>query len=81
MDGKLAFGRPLVVRFVDERESDVRTSRLGKASSATSLPAALSTQMSRNATITAIKNKLKAMEQEDNQGNERARPKRMKMGD
>ena len=81
MDGKLAFGRPLVVRFVDEKESDIRTPHPVKVSSGTSFPTSHPSQITRNAKIIAIKNKLKAMEQEDNQENEKVKSKRMKIGE
>lgn len=78
MNGRLAFGRPLVVRFVDEkvvthnndvpsRSSDGWSSGTNKSSNS-SAPSALSS--SKSAKIAAIQNKLKLMEKEEFQDNE-----------
>ncbi|XP_024992262.1 uncharacterized protein LOC112526107 isoform X2 [Cynara cardunculus var. scolymus] len=63
MHGKLACGRPLVVRLAREKylmemankSSGIESSKSGNGTA----------QMSRSAKIAAIKNKLKAMEEED----------------
>ncbi|XP_059629171.1 uncharacterized protein LOC132271726 isoform X2 [Cornus florida] len=70
MNGKLACGRPLVVHLASEKylvETRENSSKaVGKAkSNKSSLGGSSSGQMSRNDKIAAIKNKLKAMEEED----------------
>lgn len=71
MHGRLACGRPLVVRLVSERsaaemaESLPRTSALVSRSSGSR---SSSGQMGRGAKIAAIKNKLKALEEDAQDG-------------
>lgn len=67
MHGRLACGRPLVVRLSSEKysveEAENPSRRAGEATK-TSLSASSSGQMSRSSKIAAIKNKLKALEGE-----------------
>ncbi|PON96989.1 Splicing factor-like protein [Trema orientale] len=67
MHGRLACGRPLVVRLASEKymvESTEHSSRgVGEASKA-SAAVSSSGQLSRSAKIAAIKNKLKALEED-----------------
>ncbi|XP_050385051.1 uncharacterized protein LOC126801674 [Argentina anserina] len=66
MHGRLACGRPLVVRLSSEKfsiQEPHNPSQSGKATK-TSLSASSSGQMSRTSKIAAIKNKLKALEGE-----------------
>ncbi|XP_024175814.1 probable RNA-binding protein 18 [Rosa chinensis] len=67
MHGRLACGRPLVVRLSSEKYSIQETenpSRQAGNATKTSLSASSSGQMSRTSKIAAIKNKLKALEGE-----------------
>lgn len=67
MNGRLACGRPLVVRFSSEKNF-VEATNPSKAAGVTRKSAIVSSslgQMSRSAKIAAIKNKLKAMEEEN----------------
>eukprot|EP00897_Mesotaenium_endlicherianum_P002377 jgi/Mesen1/2167/ME000152S01253 len=69
MNGKLAFGRPLVVRFVEEKivthnaEAPVRTHDLRGPRAPDNVPAKIG--ISKSAKIAAIQNKLKLMEKEN----------------
>ncbi|KAF5175758.1 Rna-binding protein-like rna recognition motif protein [Thalictrum thalictroides] len=65
MHGKLACGRPLVVRFASEKylpESEANPSKTVSDGNKSSFVGNSSGQMSRSAKIAAIKNKLKALE-------------------
>ncbi|KZV36467.1 hypothetical protein F511_15972 [Dorcoceras hygrometricum] len=67
MHGRMACGRPLVVRLVSEKyplEGQVNSLKNSGEGSTSSVPAGYSGQINRCARIAAIKNKLKAMEQE-----------------
>ncbi|XP_062000330.1 uncharacterized protein LOC133717636 [Rosa rugosa] len=67
MHGRLACGRPLVVRLSSEKYSIQETenpSRQAGNAAKTSLSASSAGQMSRTSKIAAIKNKLKALEGE-----------------
>ncbi|KAF8413212.1 hypothetical protein HHK36_001188 [Tetracentron sinense] len=67
MNGRLACGRPLVVRLASEKYLIETASNPPKAfgeANKSSLAGSTPRQMSRNAKIAAIKNKLKAMEEE-----------------
>ncbi|KAF9615584.1 hypothetical protein IFM89_024673, partial [Coptis chinensis] len=67
MNGKLACGRPLVVRFASEKymvEAEGNQLKAPSEGSKSSLVGNSSGQVSRSAKIAAIKNKLKAMEDE-----------------
>ncbi|XP_042493682.1 probable RNA-binding protein 18 [Macadamia integrifolia] len=67
MNGRLACGRPLVVRLASEKllvETAVHPPKAVGEANKSGLAGSLSGQMSRSAKIAAIKNKLKAMEQE-----------------
>ncbi|XP_065631764.1 uncharacterized protein LOC112011890 isoform X1 [Quercus suber] len=67
MHGKLACGRPLVVRLASEKYLVETAEKLSKGvgdSHKTSLSGSSSGQMSRTAKIAAIKNKLKALEED-----------------
>ncbi|OMP03961.1 Nucleotide-binding, alpha-beta plait [Corchorus olitorius] len=67
MHGRLACGRPLVVRLSSERDSEETAQNASKAGGeAVKIGGAGSTlgQMSRSAKIAAIKNKLKALDEE-----------------
>ncbi|KAL6008743.1 hypothetical protein ACLOJK_021969 [Asimina triloba] len=66
MNGRLAFGRPLVVRLAAEKyliEAANPPQAVGDSGKST-VTSGSSGQMSRSAKITAIKNKLKALEEE-----------------
>uniref|UniRef100_A0A2P2KB37 Putative RNA-binding protein 18 isoform X1 n=1 Tax=Rhizophora mucronata TaxID=61149 RepID=A0A2P2KB37_RHIMU len=67
MHGRLACGRPLVVRLASEKyleEAAQNSSRpVGEANN-TRLAGNLSGQLSRSAKVAAIKNKLRALEEE-----------------
>lgn len=68
MHGKLACGRPLVVRLASEKylvETAEKSSKGVGESNKTSLSGTTSGQTSRSAKIAAIKNKLKALEEEN----------------
>ncbi|XP_076944714.1 uncharacterized protein LOC143615477 isoform X2 [Bidens hawaiensis] len=68
MQGKLACGRPLDVRYARDKYLVETEGKVGKSSGESSKSNRLgngSGQTSRNAKIAAIKNKLKAMEEED----------------
>ncbi|KAJ8427957.1 hypothetical protein Cgig2_023252 [Carnegiea gigantea] len=77
MHGKLACGRPLVVRLASEKsavetaENSARTSGVTNRSTSSS---SSSVQMSRSAKIAAIKNKLKALEED---GSRAKKPKQL----
>lgn len=77
MHGKLACGRPLVVRLASEKsavetaENSARTSGVTNRSTSSS---SSSVQMSRSAKIAAIKNKLKALEED---GSRSKKPKQL----
>ncbi|KAA8533683.1 hypothetical protein F0562_031200 [Nyssa sinensis] len=67
MNGKLACGRPLVVRLASEKYLEEPSEKFAKAvgeSNKLSFAGSSSGQMSRGAKIAAIKNKLKDMEEE-----------------
>lgn len=67
MNGKLAGGRPLVVRLASEKnlvETTETSSKPIGVAKTSSIAVSSSGQMSRSAKIAAIKNKLKAMEEE-----------------
>ena len=67
MHGKLACGRPLVVRLASEKylvETAEKSSKGVGDSNKTSLSCSSSGQMSKSAKIAAIKNKLKALEED-----------------
>jgi hypothetical protein len=67
MHGKLACGRPLVVRLASEKylvETAEKSSKGLGDSNKTSLSGSSSGQMSKSAKIAAIKNKLKALEED-----------------
>ncbi|GKU89262.1 hypothetical protein SLEP1_g3426 [Rubroshorea leprosula] len=67
MHGRLACGRPLVVRLASEKyieEATQNSSRVGGEAVKIGIAGSNSGQMSRSAKITAIKNKLKALEEE-----------------
>ncbi|GLT78050.1 hypothetical protein SLA2020_495970 [Shorea laevis] len=67
MHGKLACGRPLVVRLASEKylvETAEKSSKGAGESNKTSLSGSSSGQMNRSAKIAAIKNKLKALGEE-----------------
>ncbi|XP_043715089.1 probable RNA-binding protein 18 isoform X2 [Telopea speciosissima] len=67
MNGRLACGRPLVVRLASEKflvETAAHPPKTVGEANKSGLAGSLSGQMSRSAKIAAIKNKLKAMEQE-----------------
>ncbi|KAK9994562.1 hypothetical protein SO802_024265 [Lithocarpus litseifolius] len=67
MHGKLACGRPLVVRLASEKYLVESAEKLSKGvgdSHKTNLSGSSSGQMSRTAKIAAIKNKLKALEED-----------------
>ncbi|XP_026409180.1 probable RNA-binding protein 18 [Papaver somniferum] len=76
MDGRLACGRPLVIRYASEKyylemsSTSPKASSVGIVSEAKKASQAGSSthsgQMSRSAKIAAIKNKLKFLEEEDN---------------
>lgn len=75
MNGRLACGRPLVVRFSSEKNF-VEASNPSKAVGMTSKSAIVSSslgQMSLSGKIAAIKNKLKALE-EENYSTKKPRP-------
>ncbi|XP_076948070.1 uncharacterized protein LOC143620222 isoform X1 [Bidens hawaiensis] len=68
MQGKLACGRPLDVRFARDKYFVETEGKVGKLSGESNKSNRLGNgpgQTSRNAKIAAIKNKLKAMEEED----------------
>ncbi|XP_073030920.1 uncharacterized protein [Primulina eburnea] len=68
MHGRMACGRPLVVRLASEKyslEGQANSLKYSGEGSASSIPVGYSGQINRCARIAAIKNKLKAMEQED----------------
>ncbi|KAL3714213.1 hypothetical protein ACJRO7_006196 [Eucalyptus globulus] len=68
MHGKLACGRPLVVRLASEKylvESVENSSKIRGQHDKTCITGGSSGQMSKNAKIAAIKNKLKALEEGD----------------
>lgn len=67
MHGRLACGRPLVVRLANEKyldESRESSSKGTSEASQTSTAGGSLTPMSRSVKIAAIKNKLKALEEE-----------------
>nr|DAD39571.1 TPA_asm: hypothetical protein HUJ06_013894 [Nelumbo nucifera] len=67
MNGRLACGRPLVVRFASEKQLVEAAAHPPKAvgeGNKSSIAGSSLGQMSRTAKIAAIKNKLKAMEEE-----------------
>ncbi|KAL5567931.1 hypothetical protein UlMin_024506 [Ulmus minor] len=67
MHGRLACGRPLVVRLASEKylaESTESSSKGAGETNKTSAASSSSGQMSRSAKIAAIKNKLKALEED-----------------
>lgn len=67
MNGKLVCGRPLVVRLASEKylvETANNSSKVIGEASKSSIAGSSSGQVSRSAKIAAIKNKLKAMEEE-----------------
>jgi len=68
MNGKLAGGRPLVVRLASEKNlvetTETSCKAVGVANTST-VAVSSSGQTSRSAKIAAIKNKLKAMEEEN----------------
>lgn len=68
MHGRLACGRPLIVRLASEKyleEAVQNSSRaVGGETNKTGLTGSTSGQMSRSAKIAAIKNKLRALEDE-----------------
>lgn len=67
MHGKLACGRPLVVRLASEKylvETAEKSCKGAGESNKTSLSGSSSGQMNRSAKIAAIKNKLKALGEE-----------------
>ncbi|XP_008803933.2 probable RNA-binding protein 18 [Phoenix dactylifera] len=66
MNGRLACGRPLVVRFASEKYLAETANPLKTACDAKmpSITCSTSGQMSRSAKIAAIKNKLKSLEEE-----------------
>lgn len=67
MNGKLVCGRPLVVRLASEKylvETANNSSKVISEASKSSIAGSSSGQVSRSAKIAAIKNKLKAMEEE-----------------
>lgn len=70
MHGRLACGRPLVVRLASEKSSPDFCSPNGTAGEAGS------SQMSRGARIAAIKNKLKALENEEEEGGSSSKKQR-----
>eukprot|EP01018_Ginkgo_biloba_P020872 Gb_41141 [translate_table: standard] len=77
MNGRLALGRPLVVRFVDEKlvTHSAETSR--HTSESNHPNASLSScTMNRSSKIAAIQNKLKSMGQEESSANESVMRKR-----
>ncbi|KAG6706856.1 hypothetical protein I3842_06G002300 [Carya illinoinensis] len=79
MHGKLACGRPLVVRLASEKylvETAEKSSKGMGESNRTSISGSNSGQMSRGATIAAIRNKLKALEEEESSGG-----KKQKLGE
>lgn len=68
MHGKLICGRPLVVRLAREKylmDAANNSSKNAGEASKSNLASSYSGQTSRNAKIAAIKNKLKAMEEEN----------------
>lgn len=68
MHGKLVCGRPLVVRLASEKyfmEGAESSFGAGGETSKSNFVAGSSAQMSKTAKIAAIKNKLKAMEEEN----------------
>ncbi|KAI3735327.1 hypothetical protein L6452_14822 [Arctium lappa] len=65
MHGKLACGRPLVVRLAREKYLMEMANKSGKPSGGIESSRSGPLQMKRSAKIAAIKNKLKAMEEED----------------
>eukprot|EP00249_Psilotum_nudum_P005895 c19307_g1_i2 orf=344-742(-) len=81
MNGKLAFGRPLVVRFVDEKVFMSTSNALSYAAEVQTAPVAANLlsppcfPTSRSAKIAAIQNKLKVMEEEDRRENGASRSK------
>lgn len=78
MHGKLVCGRPLVVRLASEKYLMDAASSSSNAigdSSKSSLAGSCSGQVNRSAKIAAIKNKLKAMEEEGRN------PKKQKQGE
>lgn len=67
MHGRLACGRPLVVRLASEKCTEEAAQNSAKAvheAGKTSIAGGSSGQMNRSAKIAAIKNKLKALEEE-----------------
>lgn len=78
MHGKLACGRPLVVRLASEKylvETAEKSSKEVGESNKTSLSCSNAGKMSRGAKIAAIRNKLKALEEESSGG------KKQKLGE
>lgn len=71
MHGKLACGRPLVVRLASEKylvDTVENSSKVGGQLDKTCISGSSSGQMSKSAKIAAIKNKLKALEEENSNG-------------
>ncbi|XP_030475208.1 uncharacterized protein LOC115692489 isoform X1 [Syzygium oleosum] len=71
MHGKLACGRPLVVRLACEKylvEAKENSSKVGGQLDKTCISGSSSGQMSKSAKIAAIKSKLKALEEENPNG-------------
>ena len=67
MHGRLACGRPLVVRLASEKyleEAAQNSSKAGGDTKKSGTASSTSGQMSRSAKIAAIKNKLKALDEE-----------------
>lgn len=67
MHGRLACGRPLVVRLASEKyleEAAQKSTRTMGESNRTGLSSTSSGPMSRSAKVAAIKNKLRALEEE-----------------
>ncbi|KAF8008734.1 hypothetical protein BT93_K2399 [Corymbia citriodora subsp. variegata] len=71
MHGKLACGRPLVVRLASEKylvEAVENSSKVRRQLDKTCITGSSSGQMSKSAKIAAIKNKLKALEEGNSDG-------------
>ncbi|XP_057855059.2 uncharacterized protein LOC131064805 isoform X2 [Cryptomeria japonica] len=65
MNGKLALGRPLVVRFVDENIASKEIPQQSGRPSHPTISCMSSCIMNKSSKIAAIQNKLKSMEQEE----------------
>jgi len=77
MHGRLACGRPLVVRLASEKSAVEAAENLSKTSVVTNRSTSSSSSsgpMSRSAKIAAIKNKLKALEED---GSRAKKPKQL----